>query len=472
MNASSAQTDEQHWTWGAWLTLALTLGYLLTCVMYTLLAVRQPSEGWFSNYDSSTGWVVTTNQGGADGLQLGDRINAIAGANVDIVLGPRYEPPPNWRVGGLARYTVVRDERMIEVDVPLVQRADSELLASFTSDSSIVFQLGSVLIAFVIFWLRPGNIVARLLLGVLVLFFGSSIVYYASWSPAMFFFPPLLHTASLLITPWALLYAMVAHLALSFPLRAWPLTRWPRLVPAVLYGTIIPVYTAFLALAMTAYFALFTALLVVMLIALLGAPIYHLRTQRDPVPRAQVAWATLGLGMSFGGTMIGSVLATLLPASAPYVLWLGALGFMLLPVCLGIAITRYRLFDIAIIIRRTLVYSTLTLSLGAIYLLTVVALQALFVRLTGQESTLAVVASTLAIAALFGPLRAWVQSFIDRRFFRKKYDAQQVLHQFAARAQQQADLDALSTDLLATVDETLKPEQVTLWLTRAQETRQ
>jgi hypothetical protein len=101
-----------------------------------------------------------------------------------------------------------------------------------------------------------------------------------------------------------------------------------------------------------------------------------------------------------------------------------------------------------------------------VYLLSVVGLQTLFVRLTGEESTLAVVASTLAIAALFQPLRRRVQALIDRRFFRRKYDARQVLERFARRAQQEADLDALSDDVLATVQETLEPDGARLWLVR------
>jgi len=97
-----------------------------------------------------------------------------------------------------------------------------------------------------------------------------------------------------------------------------------------------------------------------------------------------------------------------------------------------------------------------------------VTLQALFVRLTGQQNTLAVVASTLAIAALFGPLRRRVQAVIDRRFFRRKYDAQQVLAQFAQRAQHEDDLDALSSDILGVVQETLEPEFVGLWLRKSE----
>ncbi|HEU5101863.1 MAG TPA: hypothetical protein VFU22_22735 [Roseiflexaceae bacterium] len=143
-------------------------------------------------------------------------------------------------------------------------------------------------------------------------------------------------------------------------------------------------------------------------------------------------------------------------------------GLMLLatPVAITIAILRHHLFDIHLIVRRTLVYAVLTGVLGAIYLLTIVTLQALFVRLTGQTSTLAVVASTLAIAALFQPLRRGVQVAVDRRFDRTRYDARLVLEQFADRAQHEADLDALSADLLATVDQALKPSQVQLWLVR------
>jgi hypothetical protein len=142
------------------------------------------------------------------------------------------------------------------------------------------------------------------------------------------------------------------------------------------------------------------------------------------------------------------------------------LGSLLVAGAAGVAILRHHLFDIDLIIRRTLVYAVVTATLGAIYFGAVVALQSLFVRLTGQESALAVVASTLAIAGLFQPLRRGVQAIVDRRFDRTRYDARLVLEQFAARAQREADLDTLSADLVATVDEALKPEQVTLWLTR------
>jgi hypothetical protein len=133
-------------------------------------------------------------------------------------------------------------------------------------------------------------------------------------------------------------------------------------------------------------------------------------------------------------------------------------------VAVGIAILRYRLYDIDILINRTLVYGSLTAMLIALYFGGIVVLQRLFVLLTGQQSTLAVVASTLLIAALFTPLRRRIQSFIDRRFYRSKYDARKTLEAFSARLRDETDLDALSGDLVGVVKETMQPAHASLWL--------
>jgi hypothetical protein len=134
------------------------------------------------------------------------------------------------------------------------------------------------------------------------------------------------------------------------------------------------------------------------------------------------------------------------------------------PIAIGIAILRYKLYDIDIIINRTLVYGSLTAMLVALYFVGIVVLQRVFVLLTGQQSTLAVVASTLLIAALFNPLRRRIQGFIDRRFYRRKYDTRKTMEAFSARLREETDLEALSDDLVEVVRETMQPAHVSLWL--------
>jgi hypothetical protein len=136
------------------------------------------------------------------------------------------------------------------------------------------------------------------------------------------------------------------------------------------------------------------------------------------------------------------------------------------PISIGIAILRYRLYDIDIIINRTLVYGSLTLMLALVYFGGVTATQALFRALTGEEQQpqLAIIVSTLVIAALFTPLRRRIQSFIDRRFYRRKYDAQKTLEAFSSKLRDATDLEALSEDLEGIVRETMQPAYISLWL--------
>ena len=140
------------------------------------------------------------------------------------------------------------------------------------------------------------------------------------------------------------------------------------------------------------------------------------------------------------------------------------IGLLGIPVAVGVAILKDRLYDIDVLINRTLVYGALTAILVGVYFGATVLLQRLFVVLSGEQSTLAVVASTLAIAALFAPLRRRIQRFIDKRFYRRKYDARKILEAFSAKLRHETDLDALSDDLVGVVRQAMQRVHVSMWL--------
>jgi hypothetical protein len=184
------------------------------------------------------------------------------------------------------------------------------------------------------------------------------------------------------------------------------------------------------------------------------------------VERQQLKWFTYSTTLAVIGLILTFSISELTGS-----VWLGWAGFAIniigligIPISMGIAILRYRLFEIDIIINRTLVYGLLTAILVLFYFGSVTALQYLFSLLTGQGNTLAIVTSTLAIAALFNPLRRRIQSFIDRSFYRRKYDARKILEAFGTKLRDQTDLEKLSEDLAEVVDETMQPAHVSVIL--------
>jgi hypothetical protein len=185
------------------------------------------------------------------------------------------------------------------------------------------------------------------------------------------------------------------------------------------------------------------------------------------IERQQIKWPAFvavvaGVGSVLYDTAISKAIGLRWLEWAGYVVVVAAL--VSFPISIGIAIVRYRLYEIDTFINRTLVYALLTAILAAVYFGAVVLLQRVFVALTGERSTLAIVASTLLIAALFNPLRRRIQAFIDRRFYRSKYDAAKTLEAFSAKLRHETDLDALSDDLVGVVRETMQPAHVSLWL--------
>jgi hypothetical protein len=175
----------------------------------------------------------------------------------------------------------------------------------------------------------------------------------------------------------------------------------------------------------------------------------------------------IGVGVVLAVFLATSVIAPALQHGAFHkMLFTGVIyaGFLLVPVSIGMAMLRAQLWEIDRLINRVLVYGSLTATLALVYVGSVVLLQQLLRRLTGQTSPLAIVASTLAMAALFQPLRRRLQTTIDRRFYRRKYDAARILAAFSAHLRDEVDLDRLTSQLVTVVEETLQPVQVSLWL--------
>jgi hypothetical protein len=201
----------------------------------------------------------------------------------------------------------------------------------------------------------------------------------------------------------------------------------------------------------------------------IGAQIYRYRRVSGPLQRQQTKVVVFGMTVAVGGYLglaslslvpfLGnSMLAGMIINTATYAVML------LFPLSLGVAILRYRLWDVDLLINKVLVYGVLTATLGVLYIGSVVGLIGLLRGLTGESSTVAIAVATLLMAALVHPLKRRIQTDIDRRFYRRKYDAAQALAAFSVRLRDKVDLNAVTADLVAVVDDTMQPEHVSLWL--------
>ena len=250
-------------------------------------------------------------------------------------------------------------------------------------------------------------------------------------------------------------------------------TRWP-VIGSILVTSLILIHPAGnWSTFSTPFERVVSVFLSASLISAMYAQIYRYRHVLTMTEKVQVKWVVIGLLVWFiflGAAFIPWLWSQNLPSSQPLPWWISSLSIiwwlslMILPLFLSIAILRYGLFDIDVIIRRTLVYGALTVTLAAVYFGLVTLLQALFTAISNQNSTISIVISTLLIAALFTPLRSRIQRDIDRRFYRKKYDAQKTLEAFSAQIREDVQLDQLTAHLLAVVGETIQPESVSLWL--------
>ncbi len=313
----------------------------------------------------------------------------------------------------------------------------------------------------IIFLLRADDWLA-LLVALMLIVFSSATFISGSLSAAAAAHP-------ILAVPVAALAVLGEGLIVAFFLlfpngRLFPRWLW-WLIPLRVLAALLDYVPAFRSLPPADTIS--TLLLLPVIIVMLAVQAYRYRRISTPRERSQTRWVLYGVSVGLG-TFILLLIVT------------GAIGFWespwavlvwmvvnmvatLIPITFGIAILRSNLWDIDVVIRRTTTYAVLTALLALVYFGSIVVLQQFLTPITG-DSAPAVVLSTLLIAALFLPLRRRVQDVIDRRFFRRKYDAEKVLARFAATARDETDLDALTAELVRVIQETMQPEQVSVWL--------
>jgi hypothetical protein len=326
--------------------------------------------------------------------------------------------------------------------------------------ASIAAALVCLTLAVVLFWRRSDDWMVMFISSYLLLY-GTIMAGPLEWAEA--FYPGWPSLAIDVIQPLFLTTPTIALFVL-FPDGRFvpPWTRWLIILS-------IPLTVAMLYLPPSYSWALVGMIM----LGAIYAQIYRYRHVSAPTERQQTKWVLFGFLLWLVLTGILGVPYSIemsLPAGSPLPWWslVSSAGWWvaltIAPLTLSIGVLRYRLYDIDIIINRTLVYGSLTAALVVLYFGGIVVLQRIFVTLTGQQSTLVVVASTLLIAALFTPLRRRIQSFIDRRFYRRKYDARKTLEAFSAQLRNETDLEALNNDLVGVVRETMQPAHVSLWL--------
>ncbi len=466
--------------------LAVIASIFLVCTSLAALIYRWslPSDGWALEVTPDEQSQLFTRQfldvpgeqqlPESSSLQPGDRLLAVEGQPVGAFT-LHLTPTPNWRLGGQLRYTIMRGEEILEVSVLLVHIPLSYLLASLPA--SLLDTLGMiafVVIGILVFSRRPGSPAAQVLLFLAALRLAMWIAgLLVADAPALFGAPFWIDAWNFFNTwVWAgFLFPSLLLFTLVFPRPKRFVQRRPVWVLAVLYGLL-----HLFRLVIGDYWQIGWGLVSVFGLLSIASLVHsYFSLRRDPVAMAQTRWVLTAMIITVAYPALTNIyIVSAGPSDVFYLLnqpLIAAVNdiiyfflSLLLPLALAVAILRYRLFDIDVIIRRTLQYSLLTALLAVFYFGSVTVLQGIFTALGGSQSPVITVISTLAIAALFNPLRRRIQELIDRRFYRQKYDAEQALAEFAVAARSETDLGQLSARLTDTVQETMQPNQINLWL--------
>lgn len=473
-----ALAAETKFTRQAWWVLGFVLFLVAASAGQLFYRFTLPTDGWsylagtFSD-DPSRQYLFVENIVGTESpIRPGDGLLAYGGHSVteQIDQFTYMSRPVDWYAGSIVHYTVARNGETLALDVPIkhwtwqafVQQSAGNVL-------SLLGNLSLFAVGLFTFLARPNNFAARVLFvfgavsmavsisgllpdGVTAMF--EPVAYYGSA-----FFNYVIF--GVLFGPTILALTFVFPKPITVVERHW----WVALLP---YGLGLVVL---IGLVTTGRVIIGWAATLSMLVASMLLLIHSWFTLHDAVSRAQLRWALGGFLLSLASFLLA------FPAAFQWVrdpFWYGALYFpsnfigLILGISLAVAITRYHLFEIDVLIRRTVTYTVVGALLLLIYFGSVILLQHIFAQVTGPRSELATILSTLAIVGMFVPLRNRVQAALDKRFNRKKYDAKKVLQKFSETVRDETDLDKLTTELVNVVQETTQPKSISLWLKRTE----
>ena len=420
------------------------------------------------------GVVLTPLRVQANGLRPGDILVAVNGTSVESWARRLFDlsiSRPQWHFGQTVTYMVIRQGHHLNIPVSLGHYPLNSILLE--GWGTILYALVTLLVGAFVFLNRPDDRQARLLL-----LGASSLLAATTWSFGLqvsdladgigfWLFQATTYGG------YQLFWAAGLHFSLAF---ANPHSRLleQRWLIWLIYVTPFALYPVILATTQVGAVSTLDWLgrwasgqgIITLVYLLLSLVTFFrgYRASRDAVTRQKIRWVVFaGLVSGMGGIILW-VLPTDILGSP--IISTNMLGLLVVPfpLSIAIAILRHRLFDIDVIIHRTLVYSILTGTLALVYFGSVVVLHFLLSGFVDQSNGLVIAGSTLAIAALFQPLRRYIQAVIDRRFYRRKYDAARTLAAFGAVMRNEVDLDDLSRQLVAVVQETMQPTQVSLWL--------
>jgi hypothetical protein len=468
-------------TRASWVVLLFCAALVGASAGQVAFRALQPTDGWLVHggpFGTPDGMrliydlALTTE---STPLQEGDRVFAVEGYPVDplrldLGLGETVALA-RWRADLPLRYSLLRNGETLVVAVAPTDWDFSAWLRYMTLDLDRAANTFAVLIlacvALLVFARRNNHASSRTLL----LLSAALLAQWLSGSLpdgiSVILHPPV--RALTLFFTYSIFFAVIAPTVLVFAL-VFPQSRpWVEHKPWLLVLIYLPPILVMWAIVATHRAELGWLCALAYVLLSMGALARSLVHAHDPVSRAQLHWAGLGFIVGLALTLltylsifglVGEPWDSLFRAGS-------SAGLVVVGVAMAIAVLRYRLFDIELIIRRTLVYTVVTASMVSLYLASVIVLQNAFVSLTGQRSQAAVALSTLAIAALFSPFRVRVQDWIDRRFYRSQYDADRIVAAFARIAQNEADLNLITDEMMTVIRETMQPTFAGFWLRKA-----